>query len=114
MNALEREEAMKFVINGRTFDTATSTKVAVSRGINHPVFNNMVGDSEVRFENVLYRTAKGAFFVHHHATEKLVKGGRPVVTDEATEMSGELAVQWITDSGAVVFDAAGLPLPDEA
>jgi len=114
MKTLTREEAMKFIINGRTFDTATASKVAVSRGINQPAYNNMVGDSEVRFEDVLYRTAKGAFFVHSHATEKLVKGGRPIVTDEATELFPSEVVKWITDNGAAVMDAAGLALPDEA
>lgn len=113
MNTLEREEAMKFIINGRTFDTATSTKAAISRGINPPDYNNIVGDSEVRFENVLYRTAKGAFFVHTHASEKLVKGGKPIITDEAESMTAEQAVEWITRNGAAVLDDAGLPMPAE-
>ena len=51
---------MKFVIKGRTFDTASSTVVAVSRGIRLPDYNNQVGDAEIRFDNTLFRTAKGA------------------------------------------------------
>jgi hypothetical protein len=114
---LERkeEDVMKFIINGRTFDSATSAVIAVSRGINQPDYNNAVGDSEVRYENTLYRTVKGAYFVHSHATEKFVKGGRPVVTDDGIECpSPEAAVKWIVDNSAVVIDATGLPLPDEA
>jgi hypothetical protein len=112
---LERkDEAMKFIINGRTFDTASSTVVAVSRGINPPGYNNLAGDSEVRYENTVFRTAKGSFFVHQHATEKFVKGGRPVVTDEAFELDAVAALKWIVDNGAAVIDGEGLPLPPEA
>jgi hypothetical protein len=116
MNAvLERNEAMKFVINGRTFDTVSSTAVAVSRGINPPYYNNSVGDSERRYEDVLYRTSKGALFVHSHSTEKFVKGGRPVTTDHADEIkTPEDAIRWIEATRAVVLDATGLPLPPEA
>jgi hypothetical protein len=116
MNAvLERKEEMKFIINGRTFDTVSSTAVAISRGINAPHYNNSVGDSEVRYEDVLYRTSKGAFFVHRHRTEKFVKGGRPVTSDFAEEIkTPEDAVRWIEAVVAVVVDETGLPLPPEA
>ena len=108
-------EAMKFVINGRTFDTATASKVAISRGFVPPSYNNFHLDSEVRYERVLYRTPKGALFVHSHETEKYVKGGKPITTDDAVEIkSPEAAVKWIVDEAAVVIDAKGLPLPDEA
>jgi len=50
---------MKFVIKGRTFDTATSNVVAIDRGI--AMRANRLGDHEKRYESVLYRTAKGAF-----------------------------------------------------
>ena len=108
------EDAMKFIINGRTFDTAGSIKVAFARGINHPSYNNNPWDCEVRYENTLYRTVKGSFFVHTHQTQKFVKGGRPVVIDEADENSAEEAIEWIKKNGAVVIDDAGLPMPDEA
>ena len=112
---LERKEAMKFVINGRTFDTVNSTTIAIARGIVSPSYDNGVGDSEVRYEDVLYRTPKGAFFVHSHSTQKFVKGGRPVTTDKAEEMqTPEDAIKWIEQLGAVVLDATGLPLPPEA
>lgn len=113
-NAL-KGEPMKFVLNGRTFDTATSSTVAINRGIREPSYNNSVGDSELRYEDVLYRTQKGAFFVHEHHTEKFVdRKGKPVVTDYAWECDPENAVKWIVEYGAVIVDAAGLPLPDEA
>lgn len=108
------KEAMKFIIDGRTFDTATSTAAAVNRGIVNPRYDNSVGDSEVRYEDTLYRTAKGAFFVHEHKTEKFVKGGRPVVTDTVLAMSDQEAGLWIAARGAMVLDAEGLPLPPEA
>jgi len=109
---LERKEDMKFVINGRTFDAATATAVAISRGIRQPAYNSSAGDSELRFEDVLYRTARGAFFVHEHWTQKFVKGGRPVTSDQGTEIqTPEDAVKWIEATGAVVLDGIGLPLP---
>ena len=68
----------------------------------------------MRWEDTLYRTAKGAFFIHEHNTRKYQKGC-PVAHDEATELeSAEDAVKWIADNGAVIIDAEGLPLPDEA
>lgn len=105
---------MKFIINGRTFDTATSTTVAVDRGINMPDYNNLPGDAEVRYENTLFRTTKGAFFVHEHSTEKLVKGGRPIVSDLAFAVSPHSAIEWIVNNQAMVLDDAGLPMPPEA
>jgi hypothetical protein len=109
-----KEEAMQFVINGRTLDTATSIKVAVSRGISPPSHNGLPHDSEVRYEDVLYRTSKGAFFVHEHRTEKFIKDGRPVVTDVAREFSAQDAVKWIIVRRAAVLDDTGLPMPSEA
>ncbi len=109
-----QSEAMKFVINGRTFDTATSTVVAIDRGINMPSYDNSAGDSECRYEVVLYRTAKGAFFVHDHSTYKFVKGGRPVTEDTAFERTAEEALRWIGERRAVIHNADGLELPPEA
>jgi len=103
---------MKFVIDGRTFDTASATRVAVSRGIELPS-HDMVGDSAIRFEDVLYRTADGSFFAHEHAAGKSADGDRPAVTDEARKLSPEGALAWIMDREAAVIDATGLPLPDE-
>lgn len=112
---LRAAEAIKFIINSRTFDTATSTALAVDRGITDPDYNNAVGDCEVRFRNVLYRTAKGALFIHFHRSEKRVKGGGPIAfVDYAEARTGEQAVEWIAERQAVVLDAADLPLPPEA
>lgn len=112
---LRAAEAIKFIINGRTFDTATSTTLAVDCGITDPDYNNVVGDCEVRFTNVLYRTAKGALFIHFRRSEKRVKGGGPVVfVDYVEEKTGEEAVEWIAERQAIVLDAADLPLPPEA
>lgn len=99
---------MKFILAGRTFDTATSTKAAIARGM------KQVPDGEMRFEHALYRTAKGAFWLHEHMTTKIGGRGRPVVTDQARELTSAEASRWIAESAAVVLDASGLELPDEA
>jgi hypothetical protein len=65
-------------------------------------------------EFVLYRTAKGALFLHDHSTYKYVKGGKPVTEDTAREMTAEQALEWIAGRRAVILDATGLPLPPEA
>jgi hypothetical protein len=113
---IETEAAMQFILNGRTFNTATSQTVAVHRGTYAPdQYDERFGSTgEVRFDDVLYRTSKGAFFVHEHETWKLGRGGKPVVKDSATEMSPEQAIKWIEDFGASIVDASGLSLPDEA
>lgn len=120
-NTLERE-VMRFILNGRTFDTATSTPLAVSRFIhvpesrlNYTIARMFEGDwDQVRGEETLYRTAKGALFVHRHSTMKFPKG-KPVVKDEAREVATpEDAVRWIQDERAAILDASGLPLPDAA
>lgn len=114
-NTLERE-GMRFILNGRTFDTASASQVAVLRGV-HDQYNSGFSErgnaEEVRFEEVLYRTANGALFIHEHKTMKFQKG-KPVVVDEAREVTPEVAVTWITEYGAAIHDATGLPLPDEA
>jgi len=120
MNAVTQreQEAMKFILNGRTFDTATSTVIAISRGVGQPSsFGWPVHtDGETRFEEVLYRTMRGALFTHLHSTTKLAKGGKPITEDSAAERTPEEAVQWIVNEGAVIIDdvGSGLPLPPEA
>ena len=106
---------MKFIIKGRTFDTATATVVAISRGSFVPDEQSdpNIGAEQVRFEWVLYRTQKGAFFIHDHESVKYPKG-KPVISDDAREVSVEQAVKWISDNGAAVLDETGLPLPPEA
>lgn len=121
MNHLDEREAVKFVLNGRSFDTASSTSAAIYRGvfIPGPTSGNYINDEayigaeQVRFEHTLFRTAKGAFFVHEHTTAKYPKG-KPVVEDAATEMTPEEAIKWIVQVGAAVIDGTGLSLPEEA
>lgn len=119
MNTLTEREQMKFILNGRTFDTSTSQTVAISRGIFEspteggyfPEFG--ISWQSVRYEDVLYRTAKGALFIHDHRTAKY-QHGKPVVSDLAKEMSPEEAARWIEENGAIIVDPTGLSLPDEA
>jgi len=114
MNHLEEREVMKFVLNGRSFDTATAATVAIYRGAFTPEqFDPHFGAEQVRFEWVLYRTQKGAFFIHDHESVKYPKG-KPVISDEAKEATAEEAVKWISEHGAAVLDGTGLQLPDEA
>ncbi len=110
------EGSMKFVIDGRTYDTATSTAAAIYRGsADRSTYAFDLPDDawSVRYEHVLYRTAKGAFFVHIHETIK-AKSGKPVVEDRANAYTPETAVMWIQGCSAMVVDPTGLPMPDEA
>ena len=118
MNHLEEREAVKFVLNGRSFDTATSSQVAIDRGVKERNSYGVIDDDypsadQIRYEHVLFRTAKGAFFLHDHTTVKY-KNGKPVVKDEANEFTPEEAMEWISRSGAAIIDSTGLPLPGEA
>lgn len=116
-NALIGEEiAMKFVVNGLTYSTETASIVAVSRGVYQPCHDSdgNFGAEQVRFENTLYQSPKGALFVHCHQTKKFPKG-RPVVEDSCLPMpSPEDAVKWVTENEAAVLNAGVLPLPPEA
>jgi len=68
---------------------------------------------EIRREDVIYRTAKGAFFAHYHSTTKLPKG-KPLVDDAAHELSPQEVVDWIAKHNAMVLDPSDLPMPPEA
>ena len=115
MNTLTEGEAMKFILGGLTYDTATSTTVAVASGAYSPKesWDEDFPAQSVRFEDVLYRTAKGALFVHYHKTLKFDKG-KPVVKDTADAIKPSDALRWIEVSSARILDSTGLPLPDEA
>ena len=132
MNTLtEGEAAMKFVMHGEdgkfTFNTATSTVVAVHRDVytaEHDsgpqldfmhLWHDYPGREEVRFEETLYRTAKGRFFLHAHMTVKYPKG-KPVVVDTAFVMDDDPhhIVSWIVGVNAAIHDSTGLDLPEEA
>lgn len=90
---------MRFIINGRTFDTTNSTTVATWRGVRTQAnvqyeigdVQYEIGADEIRWDDVLYRTAKGAFFVHSHKSKKIGKGRR-IFIDEAQELTAEEAV----------------------
>jgi hypothetical protein len=105
------KEEMKFILQGRTFDTAASKKVAVSRGMDLPRLDNSPSDCEIRYEKILFRTVQGAFWIHEHSTRKFVKGGKPLIQDKAKEVTPEVAVRWIEEEHAAILDDAGLPLP---
>lgn len=102
---------MKFIINGRTFDTARSSLSAVCR-YQWKDKEGGPGFGEIRGEVRLFRAPDGAFFLHEHRT---TKGGRgkPMVLDHAREVTPEEAVEWIEATGAAVRDSAGLPMPSE-
>ncbi len=113
MNTLIEREDMKFILNGRTFNTQTSQTVAISRGESEPSEYALPVPQNIRYEDVLYRTGKGAFFVHSHKTTKYQRG-KPVVSDIAEELTPEVALKWIEYNSAFVVDDSGLDLPDEA
>jgi len=105
---------MKFILNGRTFDTANSTPVAVTRGAgNYATDDSGESFEQVRYERMVYRTTKGAFFLHEHRTVKLGKG-KPVVIDNAEELMPDEVVGLIRREGAAILDGTGLDLPEEA
>ncbi len=106
------EDDMKFLLGSRAFDTDTATAAAIHRGVEDSP-HHLPGAEQLRFAHVLYRTAKGAFFVHEHGTIKYAKG-RPVTSDAAQEMTAQQAVAWIASRGAAILDATGLDLPEEA
>jgi hypothetical protein len=114
-NTLERGE-MKFILDGRSFDTAAAVTVAVSRGHTPAMYTTDTMErvsEENRYEKVVYRTTKGAFFLHEHRTTKLPKG-KPVVSDVARALTAQEAVAWIAENGAAIIDPSGLDLPEEA
>ncbi len=118
MNAilLEEVEPMKFILNGRTFDTSTSSTAAISRGTAgpfSPTIQEYPGSESVRYEDVLYRTAKGAWFVHEHRTIKYQRG-KPVVEDGSYELKPDDVLGWIDKNNASIVDPTGLNLPEEA
>jgi hypothetical protein len=121
METLNRpnEKAIKFVLNGRTFDTAISTTLAISHGhVGHPHWqfdetHNYHKAQTVRYEHVLYRTAAGAFFVHEHDTVKFEKG-KPLIVDSAKELKPDEVADWIETEGAAIVNDDGLALPPQA
>lgn len=115
MNTLQQGEAMKFILAGRTYDTSTSNTIAVASGSYSPKesWDDDYPAQSVRYEDVLYLTAKGALFIHAHKTLKFDKG-KPVVDDKAEAVTPEEALRWIEKTGARILDPTGLPLPDEA
>lgn len=90
------EGSMKFITNGRTFDTATSTRLAINRGVyTPPIWGHDTGDvPTVRYVAVLYRTANGTLFIHERKTTRH-RRGKPVVEDLRWEVSHEQAVTWM-------------------
>lgn len=106
--------AMQFILKDRRYDTASSTVAAVSRGVTADTDSEYPGSESLRFEDVLYRTQKGAFFVHCHRTVKYPKG-KPVVEDTALgPFTPEEAVRWVDREAAMILNPTGLPLPEEA
>jgi hypothetical protein len=108
--------AMQFILDGMLYDTATATKVAISRGIvtteDNP-YHLPLGAESKRYEDVLYRTEFGNFFIHSHETVKFSRG-KPVVQDTSRTVTPSEAVDWIQREGAMLLKADGLPLPNRA
>lgn len=105
---------MKFVHGTATYDTATAKPLAVSRGAYTPAEGDpRYPAQQVRFANTLYRTAKGALFLHEHSTTKHARG-KPIVEDKVTPMNDAEAAAWLSRTGAAILNADDLPLPPEA
>lgn len=100
---------MEFVVLGRTYDTDTSDKIAVSRGrISTPRKLPLIGafwpKDRGRYESWLYRTDEGEFWLHEKRVEWLGKGKPPVATDLAVPMSESQAREWVKQNDPLVFD----------
>jgi hypothetical protein len=104
---------MQFILDSKLYDTATATTVAISRGLVEDPRGLPEGADSKRYEDVLYRTRAGNFFMHSHETVKFPRG-KPVVADSARALTPQGAIDWIQQSGAMILDPAGLPLPEEA
>ncbi|MBX9629551.1 MAG: hypothetical protein K2X67_03435 [Burkholderiales bacterium] len=117
MNTSICEGTLKFILNDLTYDTATATPLAVDRGVSEPddyMAPPMPQQAlQTRYENVLYRTPSGRFFVHYHSTTKYEKG-KPVVEDTASALSADEALEWIRNEEAAIVNDEGLPLPPAA
>lgn len=113
-SAIEEATPMKFIIDGLTYDVASATPVAIDRGALDRYNNDLdPGVEQERYENVLYKTKSGRFFVHNHSTTKYEKG-KPVVSDSAFAKTADEALRWISQNNAAILDDAGLPLPPDA
>lgn len=104
---------MKFIIEGRVFNTKTSRVLGVARGVREPLPEEPSGVETVRFEETLYRTEAGALFIHSHRTAKAGRG-KPLVWDHVRVVSPQEAVAWAAERQALIADDAELPLPPEA
>jgi hypothetical protein len=108
--------AMQFILDGMLYDTSKATRAAIARGVitadDNP-YHLPLGAESKRYEDVLYRTQFGNFFIHSHETVKFPRG-KPVVQDTAWPATPVEAVDWIQKEGAMLLDAEGLPLPGEA
>jgi hypothetical protein len=99
---------MKFVVNGLTFNTMSAAKVAVA-----PPRTEDDPRGDIVYQEELYRTAEGNFFLCRHAMQWL---GRDDADewDEAERLNPIEAVEWLANVGAALIDDTGLPLPREA
>jgi hypothetical protein len=104
---------MKFILDSQSFDTATSSIVAVSRGVHRPNnsgFDERGSAEEVRFERVMYRTVSGTLYVHYQETYKFANG-KPIVRHAAEKIDQRMAIAWIQRQGAALVDETGLSPP---
>ena len=103
---------MKFILDGRSFDTVTSSVVAVSQGVydlSNSGFERRGSAEEVRFKRVMYRTVSGTLFVHYLETYKFANG-KPIVRHAAEKIDENMAIAWIQRQGAALVDETGLSL----
>lgn len=87
---------MKRIINGLTYNTETSTRVAQSEWLDH--------DDNSEVTGVLYQTRGGAFFVHHVSRSEVKNrhGEWDVrIRNDITPLTAERAHAWMMDDAEV-------------
>ena len=100
---------MKFIINDRTYDTATAIRHA------QKCTKVELEDEVVVTQETLYRTPRGALFMVSRTQTRKGRSGKVFWHDEARAFeTGADAVRWIEEVGAMVVYEGDLPLPVEA
>jgi predicted HicB family RNase H-like nuclease len=104
---------MKRIINGVTYNTETSTRIARSE------WQEPYGtDLEIEHSATLYQTRSGAFFVHETVTTPYYDNDEREWSEKKTQsfdvLSYDQAREWVLQGEMEVFDDSVLELAPEA
>jgi hypothetical protein len=111
--AIRTPTVMKRVIDGVTYDTNTSTRVATAEVLEE----EFRGRPEERRKYVLYKTRGGAFFVHVHTetSRQNMRGDWEAVESHVFEpMTYDEAHEWVMSGQVELLDEDAIASPPEA